>query len=529
MPSTSARLPQAATFLSFVVGYFCAFILAERAYGTLAVPSPFWLPDSVLLTALLLTPRSQWWVFATVIWPIRLFWGAVPGTPMWFQFVTIANDMTKGLAAAYLLQRFIRTPIRLHTFHEFLIFLGIAGIAVPAVSALAAAPARYMLGDPVWRAMYQWFLGDLLAQVIVTPTILYWFTSRLIPQHRVRESIIVFGGLTVALLIGFLGDHRSPWLTVLYLPLPFLVWATVRLGPFGTSNALTLVAVASVISAANGSGVFADDSPSHAALSIQLFLLMLAVGLFSLAILVVERESLLSRDLRRGRELLDAQERERRRIARELHDDFGQRLAVLHIGIQQLRESADVSEHGRQRLTGIAQDAAQISRDINSLSHALHPFTIDILGIEDAIGELCQQFRNAHGLTIQLECRQVPRRLAPDVSLCVYRIAQEALRNVVKHSGAVTASVQLSVDKERLTLGVSDSGRGFNIADPAHGAGLGLVNMQERLRPLAGELTIQSMPGAGTQIRAVVPLRRNDDAEPAGEMERMRFDAARLE
>ena len=156
----SAHLPRPAVLAGFVAGYAVAVLLAEHTYGSVSVPSPFWLPDSVLLCALLLAPRSQWWVFAFAIWPVRIFVGAVPGTPVWFQFVSLANDTAKGLAAAWLLGRFVRRPIHLMTLHEFMLFLGIAGAAIPAASALVAAPARSLLGDSFWPAACGWFLGN---------------------------------------------------------------------------------------------------------------------------------------------------------------------------------------------------------------------------------------------------------------------------------------------------------------------------------------------------------------------------------
>jgi signal transduction histidine kinase len=503
----SPRTPGIATGAIFVIGYYLATRLSEHGYGSLAVPSPFWLPDSVLLCALLLSPKSQWWFFAAIIWPIRLVTGAVPGTPIWFQLVTCANDTAKGLSAAWLLHRVVRRPIRLQTFREFMIFLGIAAVALPALSALAAAPARQLLGDPFWTSAYQWFLGDVLAQVIVTPTLVYWFTRSHRHNVRLLELICVLAALVGASFFGFLVSRPLNWPIALYLPIPFLIWAAVRLGPFGTANSLTLVAIVAVISAAGGTGVFAGVPPENAVLSIQLFLLVVAVALLSLATLTIERESLLVRELKLSSEVLDAQERERRRIARALHDDFGQRLAILKLDIEQVARNAEVSGSVRQQLDVLARTAAQMSRDIHSLSHALHPLTMDIVGIEGAIADLCREFSERDGLQVTCVCRDIPPRLEQDVSICIYRIAQEALQNVVKHSGATTATVELVGEKEQLTLCVSDDGSGFDVDSVSHQSGLGLVNMRDRLRALGGELAAEAAPDNGTLVRAVIPLR----------------------
>src|SRR4051812_11438083 len=163
------------TIATFAAGYALAFTLSERAYGALAIPSPFWLPDAVLLSALLLAPRAQWWVLLAAIWPIRLLLGAPPGTPFWFQITTAAIDTAKGTAAAWLLQRCLRRSFRLDTLGEFLTFVMIAAVGVPVASTLIAAPARHALGDPLWGAGVQWTLGDALAQVVVTPAIVYWY------------------------------------------------------------------------------------------------------------------------------------------------------------------------------------------------------------------------------------------------------------------------------------------------------------------------------------------------------------------
>src|SRR5262252_11226215 len=117
-----------AWFGIFAAGYVLAFALSERGYGSLAVPSPFWLPDAVLLCALLLAPSNRWWNFCGAILAIRVLIGGVPGTPFWFQFLTIINDALKAIATAWLLQRVLGRRVRLETLTEFFIFLGIAAV-----------------------------------------------------------------------------------------------------------------------------------------------------------------------------------------------------------------------------------------------------------------------------------------------------------------------------------------------------------------------------------------------------------------
>jgi signal transduction histidine kinase len=493
--------------LAFVASYFLAFSASEHVWGALAVPSPFWLPDSVLLSALLLTRGQSWWVFVAVIWPVRLLVGAVPGTPLWFQLVSIANDALKAMIAAWLLRRIIGRRVSLDTLNEFFIFLGVAAVGVPALSALAAAPARYMLGDPVWPAMYRWFLGDALAQVIVTPAILYW-SSRAYRQWPVRfgEHLTLMVALGAAASIAFVLVNSGYSLSLAYLPVPLLLWSAVRLRPFGTANAIALVAIVSMVGAVRGTGMFGAGAAQSSVLSLQLFLFALGVSLQSLAILIEERKALGELELDVNSRLLAAQEHERARIARELHDDVGQRMALLQFNLTRFSGTAGLPAGARAEVDEMVDMSSQIVSVIRSLSHELHPATLDIVGLEIAIKGLCRDFQRQHGLQVQYSSRDVPRQLERSVSICAFRIAQEALRNVVKHSGADAAVVELTSEGNRLVLSVSDTGNGFDLNAVDGRAGLGLVSMRERLRLIKGHLSIQSMPRAGTRIRVEVPL-----------------------
>jgi signal transduction histidine kinase len=501
------RIVRPEAILAFVVCYALAFGASEHAWGSLAVPSPFWLPDSVLLCALLLTPSEAWWIFLVAILPVRLLAGAVPGTPFWFQLVTIVIDAMKALVAAWLLRQLIGRRVRLDTLNEFFIFLGVAAVAVPALSALAAAPARYVLGDPMWNTSYRWFLGDALAQVIVTPAILYWSAGAYRQRPaRFGEHLMLMVALGTASSVAFVLINNGYSLSLAYLPVPLLLWSSVRLRPFGTANAIALVAIISMVGAVRGTGMFADSAAQSAVLSLQLFLLALGVSLQSLAILIAERKALGELELDFNSRLLAAQEHERARIARELHDDVGQRMALLQFNLTRFSGTVNLNPTAHAEVTELVDMSSQIVSALRSLSHELHPATLDIVGLEIAIKGLCRDFQTQHGLQIQYSSRDVPKQLERSVSICAFRIAQEALRNVVKHSGATAAVVELTNEGNRLVLCVSDSGNGFDVNAVDERTGLGLISMRERLRLIRGHLSIQSRPRAGTRIRVEVPL-----------------------
>ena len=498
-----------ASFAIFVIGYVVAVALSEHGYGSLAVPSPFWLPDSVLLCALLLTPPEEWWIFLTAIVPLRVFIGAAPGTPLWFQLLTIAIDAAKAIAAAWLLSRVLGRRVHLETLSEFFTFLAITAVVVPALSAVVATPARYLLGDPFWSSAYRWYMGDALAQVIVTPTILYWCAGAY--RRRAARSGELAGlliCLAAASLYAFVFLPNGHALRLVYVPVPFLIWAAVRLRPFGTANAIALVAVIAMIGAARGAGIFSDEVATSSVLSLQLFLMVIGVSLLSLAIQTVERETLAEREREANRRILGAQEEERSRIARELHDDLAQDMALLHLSLEHLGTSADLSAATHHALDQLVEMSSQMMSSVRKLSHELHPATLDLIGLDIAVKSLCGDIERQHGLPVEYRGHDVPKTLERMVSVSTFRIAQEALRNVVKHSRATAAAVDLSRQNDHLVLCVSDDGDGFDIHAVDGRTGLGLISMRERLNLIGGELSIYSTPLVGTRIRVEIPLER---------------------
>jgi len=205
--------------------------------------------------------------------------------------------------------------------------------------------------------------------------------------------------------------------------------------------------------------------------------------------------------------LINAQEEERARIARELHDDISQRMAFLQIGLDQFEQAIrGLTPTERNELRNLTQVASEISSDLHSLSHQLHPARLDLQGLVAAMSSLCKELNLQHDLNIHFVHYDVPANIPSDVALCLFRIVQESLRNIIKHGHTSDAQVELSAANGCIDLCISDSGSGFN-PDVAHGkGGLGLVSMRERLRHIGGHLAIQSAPNHGTQIRVRVPL-----------------------
>jgi two-component system, NarL family, sensor histidine kinase UhpB len=229
---------------------------------------------------------------------------------------------------------------------------------------------------------------------------------------------------------------------------------------------------------------------------------------------VVEQELLQSRaELRRlaGR-LVAAQDEERRRIARELHDDLIQRVAALGIGISGLT-GAPLAEV-RLRTASLHARVEHLADGIRTLSHRMHSAVLEHAGLVPALDSLCQEFGRLEGLAAEFHTEGADAGLPPELAGALYRIAQEGLRNVVRHAAVRTARVTLSQADGSVGLVVADAGRGFDPA--AVGAeGLGLVSMAERARLLGGTFEVRSAPGAGTELRTRIPLPPEEDGDPA--------------
>ncbi|HEU4694459.1 MAG TPA: sensor histidine kinase [Vicinamibacterales bacterium] len=227
------------------------------------------------------------------------------------------------------------------------------------------------------------------------------------------------------------------------------------------------------------------------------------------AALQVSQSALRSRDQHvqtlAGR-LIAAQEQERARIARELHDDLSQKLALLSIDLRQLVGQTGVSNLLTRRVQSAAMSLDEIATAVHSLSRQLHPARLEMLGLEPALRSLCRDMSAAHNLRIEFEHEQFSEPIPYEAALCLFRVTQEALRNVVKHSVSPVAQVRLSHADGALQLHVADSGRGF-LRRAAEG-GLGLVSMRERVHFAGGQMTLQSIPGQGTRIDVRVPVSR---------------------
>jgi len=499
---------------------FALAYLAAYGYGSLFAQNasaPIWIPDSVLLCALLLTSREKWWLYIVIAAPIRFLPGVRPHVPQWFLWATFVNDALKAMLAAALLRYTTGNPIRFNTIRKCAVYLGIAVFLVPVLSASWGTAARHALGYAFWPGFSQWFLGNALANIVVTPTLLLWFAGeyRYLRARATEVTIWVIGfALCLTYTILLTRFNESPF--ALYAPIPFLLWAAARFGAIGTSTGLSLTTLFLLLGVSQVNGPFSGYPAMQYIQFVQLFLGIISLPILFVAILFEEQQTVeerlrenereLKKNDERNRDLagrlIRAQEEERKRIARELHDDIGQQIALLAIGLDHLAGSSPSKAAPEQsQLSELKRRTEDVAASVRDVAHQLHSATLQHLGIVRGLEGLCKTFSQQHHIEVNLEA--APRcDLSDQLSLCLFRVVQEALNNATKHGHASQIGVTLAKKAGSLHLQISDTGIGF---DPAAASeGLGLVSMRERLRMVGGSLTVKSSRGHGTVIEAVV-------------------------
>ncbi len=207
-------------------------------------------------------------------------------------------------------------------------------------------------------------------------------------------------------------------------------------------------------------------------------------------------------------ELMTAQEEERRRIARELHDDINQRLALVAIDIgNMLSTPSSMTAQANNTVQSISHRLAKISDDVRRMAYKFHPSILDDLGLTAALKHMAEEWSEKTGIRIVIVGEEMADPLPRDVASCLYRVTQESLANIMKHARATRVEVELICDGQEITLSIQDTGVGFDLKDAQAGhSGLGLVNMRERVRSVRGRFDIQSEPGRGTHIMVHIPF-----------------------
>jgi len=526
------------------------YIGAQIGFGLTFQPHPvstLWPPNSILLAALLLSPVRSWWFLLLSAFPAHLLAQLNANIPLTMILSWFVSNCSEALIGASILRYLTKSEMRFDNTYHVGMFILVAFLA-PFLSSFIDA-AFVMLNrfgnTAFWDLFRMRFFSNVMASLTLVPLILTWWRGEFpklgtIPWKRYLESALLVTGIVIVGIITQEAElNKTP--ALLYLPLPFLLWAAIRFGPKGSSAVLLFVTVFEIWVAIHGHGPFASQSAESNALSVQLFLILASMPLLFLAALIKEREqaqeaatqkeerlvlaldtaqqasqalSVSQEKLHQSHsqirallgKLIDAQESERRRISRQLHDDLNQKIASLSMGISQLKRKLPVQETALVvELDQLRENAATLTNDVRTLSHQLHPAVLEHLGLVTALESYISNFNLEEHIEVKLNAEIGAERIPFQVSICLYRVAVEALRNVSRHSGATSAAISLTRSDDMIELQVSDSGKGFDVETFKNGGGLGLISIEERLRLLQGSCEIYSAPGRGTRLVVTVP------------------------
>ena len=513
--------------------------------------STLWPPNSILFATLLLTPRRMWWFYLLAAFPAHLLVQINQDIPATMILCWFVSNCSEALIGASILRYLTRSEVRFDNTHHVWVFI-LASLLGPFLSSFldAAFVELNRFGNsPYWAVFRMRFFSNVLASLTLVPLIVTWRRVNFAAlkseswNRYLEAGLLVIGFLivgTVSFSSRISGGSMKP--ALLYLPLPFLLWAAIRFGPRGSSTALIVASLFEIWGAIHGLGPFATQSAEMNALSVQLFLILASMPLMFLAALIKEREEAQEIAFQEGEQLeqaldseqrasralsdsqeklrqshnqirkllgrlIDVQEAERRRISRELHDDLNQKIATLSMSISQLKRK--VPQQDGQLVADLDQlrkTANGLTDEVRRLSHQLHPAVLEHLGLVPALESYIASFRDEEQINVQFTADIGDVRIPFQTSICVYRVAVEALRNVARHSGAASAAVSLKRSQKVLELQVSDSGKGFDVETSRQGGGLGLISIEERLRVLQGDCDVSSAPERGTTLVARVPL-----------------------
>jgi signal transduction histidine kinase len=487
--------------------------LSARLGGALAVRPPIawplWPGCAILVGVLLLVPRKFWLKLILSAFTAFVLYDLQTGVDIRSIVILILADtievLTVALGVSYLFHGFAH----LNSLKSLAQYSFLAVIVAPVSVAFIGSFALHGNYWGSWRISY---FSEALALLTLTPAILGWAGEGRAWAKKSRGYYLEAAMLMVAL--SFLGyitlttSKTSNWPAALYSMVPLLLWSALRFGSVGVSTSMIVVAFFSIWGAVHGRGPFTASDPLQQVVSLQVFLLLAAAPFMVLAAVVEERKQTEEalRDLSAC--LIHSHEEERNRLARELHDDFSQRLSVLALDLEKAAESTrhSLGDTGN-KIHDLWSEACKIGADLHALSHQLHSSTLESLGLVPGISSFCNEFSEQQGIQAAFAHEDVPRSIAPDVALCLFRIVQEALRNVKRHSCSSNAQVRLETVNGEVHLRVSDEGVGFNENEASQHVGLGIRSMKERLRLVGGRFEIRTRPSEGTQIDAWVPLK----------------------
>lgn len=467
----------------------------------------FWPPNAILLAALLLTPARVWWVLALAVLPAHLFVQLRAHIPLVSSLVWFVGNTGEALLGAMCVRILKKDKPLFESVYGVIVFL-VFGALVPTLTTSFLDAAGVLLTGLGQNYSMLWttrLSSNIVADLTIVPTIvifgvkgLSWFRRANFWAYS-EAVVLTISTVVVNLLLFGRESGVSTFWAFIYAPLLLLIWALLRFGSGGASASLLFLAVIAVWNTMHGRGPLAMQSLVYAVLSLHFLLTVLAISFLTSGALILERRSSEAALRAKCGNFVHAQEQERYRIARELHDNILQRLTLLGLNLDELRAASLV--FAKTPLNKLYEQISDISKSIRDLSHDLHPFMLEYLGLPRALRKLCRDAGARCGITIDFSGEHLESPLPADVSSCLFRAAQEALLNMAQNSHAKTALMELRLEGRAVQLRISDDGAGLESSECA-----GMTLVREQLLALDGTLRISSVPTRGTVIEVSAPI-----------------------
>jgi signal transduction histidine kinase len=476
--------------------------------------STFWPPNALLLAAFLLTPRRLWWLVLLAAFPAHLLAQLNVGVPLVRSLGWFVGNTGEALLGAACIRRFAKDGHWFDNIRGLTIFLAFGIIGAPLLTSFVDVAVVEMTGqNRDFGALWLTRLStNMIASLTIVPTVLFFWRHGLSWYRKVTfeqwvEGAVLVSGVVFVSLMAFLRvtstPDQIPGLIVL-CPLPFLLWAAIRFGTGALSASMLTVALIASWNAVHGPGAMTSAEATEKVLYMHIVLGMFALPSMVLAAVLAERQSN-AELLRKTRvNLIQSQEQERQFVAHELHDDLAQKLTLLSIELDHFRTELNPSL--RLRAQGLRDQMVEISEATRDLSHEVHPFALEYLGLVGALRSLCRRAGAQSKFRLVFNESNVPPRLDPGISLCLYRVAQAALRDVTRHREACGFVMELRIEKRKAWLQITiDDASGLS-CEHIHSADIGLASAGEGLMALNGTFRVLSESQSTTMIEASVPL-----------------------
>ena len=523
---------ESGTILTLAVLALAYYLGAQAAFyvGTLSdrIFAPFWPPNVILFCALLLVPLRRWWLCIAAAFPAHVVAEIGVGMGAAQLLVAFVTNCAVATLNAYGVRRLMVGPDWFGTLRQAVTYVLITVIVSPAVCALGGAFVPLLSNgeiDSYWVSWAHWYGANALASATLGPVFMTWWRLRAAapaPTGGGRvEMALMLSGLIGACALAFgAGPGAVPAgfvPTLLYLPLPFVLWATIRFGDKGASAAIFVVTIVAVWRNLQGTTLFDGGNAGQNVLALQAFLTVLSVPVLLLGATIEQLRRAEGTMQELAGALLRVQDEERRKVARQLHDGTGQNLAGASLIASRVHK--DVPEPMRRPIRDLSDILQQSVRELRTLSQGLHPPLLDELGLALALRSHVNDFSQYSGIAVDLSLPTI-ERLPGDVELALFRVIEEALTNVYRDSDSTSARIRLAIREEgsarELALTVEGFGTGVRsgirvslLSGRAVGSleasGLGVQGMRERLRQIGGRLKIDSASGR-TVMTATVPL-----------------------